>query len=53
MENVGESIPADWDDYVMEMRHWKEQTLQTVKQLGLALQRAKQVCDGRVKKLQF
>ena len=26
MENVGESIPADWDDYVMEMRSRMEKT---------------------------
>ena len=51
MENVGESIPANWDDYVMEMRDRMEKTFLTVRdQLGQAFQRAKQVNDGRVKK---
>ena len=53
-ENVGQYIPANWDDYVMEMRDRMEKIFQTVRdQLGQAFQRAKQVYDGRVKKLQF
>ena len=31
MENVGESIPADWDDYVMEMQCRMEQAFQKVR----------------------
>ena len=54
MENVGESIPANWDDYVTEMRDRMEKTFRIVRdQLGQAFQRAKQVYDGLVKKLQF
>ena len=54
MENVGESIPADRDNYVMEMRRRMEQPFQTVRgQLGQAFQKVKQVYDGRGKKLQF
>ena len=54
MENVGEAVPADWDDYVSERRSRKEQAFQTVRdQLGQAFQRANQAYDGRVKKLQF
>ena len=54
MENVGESIHTDWDDYVMEMRRRMKQAFRTVRdQLGQAFQRAKQVYDGRVKTLQF
>ena len=50
MENVSESIPANWDDYVTEMRDRMEKTFRIVRdQLGQALQRAKQVYDGRVK----
>ena len=29
MENVGEAVPADWDDYVSEMRSRIEQAFQT------------------------
>ena len=51
MENVGESIPTDWDDSVMEMRRWMEQAFQTVRdQLRQAFQRDKQVYDVCVKK---
>ena len=54
MEHVGKSIPANWDDYVMEMRDRMEKTFQNVRdQLGQAFQRAKQVYEGRAKKLQF
>ena len=54
MENVGEAVPADWDDYVTEMLSQVEQALQTDRdQLGQAFQRAIQAYDGRVKKLQF
>ena len=54
MKNVGESIPADWDDNVMEMQRRMEQAFQTVRdQLGQAIQRAKQIYDGCVKKIQF
>ena len=35
MENVGESIPTDWDDYVMEMRRRMKQAFRAVRgQLG-------------------
>ena len=54
MENLGETVPAVWDDYVTEMRSMMEQAFKTVRdQLGQAFQRAKQAYDGRVKKLQF
>ena len=54
METVGEAVPAEWDDYVTELRSMMERTFQTVRdQLDHAFQRAKQVYDGRVKKLQF
>ena len=53
METVGEAVPAEWDDYVTEVLSRMERTFQTVcDQLGQAFQRAKQVYDGRVKKLQ-
>ena len=42
MENVGEVIPADWNDYVTEMRGRMEQAFQTVRdQLSQAFERAK------------
>ena len=54
MECVGDAVPADWDDCVTEMWNRMEQAFQTVRDhLGQAFQRAKQVYDGRVKKLQF
>ena len=54
METVGEAVSAEWDDYVTEMRSRMKKTFQTVRDhLGQAFQRAKQVYDGRVKKLQF
>ena len=54
MENVGEVVPAAWDDYVTEIRSKMEQAFQTVRdQLGQAFQRAKQAYDSHVKKLQF
>ena len=54
METVGEAVPAEWDDYVTEVRSRMEKTFQTVRdQRGHAFQRAKQVYDGRVKRLQF
>ena len=54
MKNVDEAVPADWDDYVTEMRNRMEQAVKAVRdQLGQALQRAKQAYDGRDKKLQF
>ena len=49
MENVGEAISADLNNYVTKMRKRMEQTFQTVRnQLGQAFQRAKQAYDGRV-----
>ena len=30
MENVGEAVPADWDEYVTEMQSQTEQAFQTV-----------------------
>ena len=52
MENVGESIPANWDDYVMEMRDRMKKIFQTVRgHLGQAFQRDKQVYDGHVRSL--
>ena len=54
MENVGESIPANWDDYVTKMRDRMEKTFRIVRdQHGQAFQRAKHIYDERVKKLQF
>ena len=57
MENVGEAVPAVLDDYVTETRNRIEQAFKTLVvnkyQLGQALQRAKEACDGRIKKLQF
>ena len=54
MKTVGEAVPAEWDDYVTEVRSRMEKTFPTVRdQLDHALQRTKQVYDGRVKKLQF
>ena len=54
LENVGEAVPAVWDDYVRETRNRMEQAFKTVRdQFGQAFQRAKQAYDGRVKKLQF
>ena len=42
METVGEAVPAEWDDYVTEVRSRMEKTFQTVcDQLGHAFQRAK------------
>ena len=31
MENTGEAVPADWDDYVTEMRKRMKQAFQTVR----------------------
>ena len=31
IENVGEAVPADWDDYVTEMRNRMEQAFKTVR----------------------
>ena len=54
MENVGEAVPADLNDYVTEKRSRMDQVFQTVRdQLSQAFQRAKQVYKSRVKKLQF
>ena len=54
LETVGEAVLAEWDDYVTEVRSRMERIFQTVRdQLGHAFERAKQVYDGRVKKLQF
>ena len=54
LKTVGEAVPAEWDDYVTEVRSRMERTFQTVRdQLCHAFQRVKQVYDGRVKKLQF
>ena len=54
MQCVGDVVPADWNDYVVEMRDRMEKVFDTVReQLGQAFQRAKQAYDGRVKKLQF
>ena len=54
MKNVCEVIPADWNEYVTEMRSQMERAFQTVRgQLGQAFQRAKRTYDGRVKKLHF
>ena len=54
LQTIGEAVPAEWDDYVTELRSRMERTFQTARnQLGHAFQRAKQVYDGRVKKLQF
>ena len=54
METVDEAVPAEWDEYVTQVRSRMEKTFQTVRDhLGQAFQRAKQVYDGRVKKLQF
>ena len=54
MENIGESITVDWADYVMDMQRRMVQAFQTVRdQLGQTFQGAKQINDGRVKKLQF
>ena len=37
MKGVGEAVPADWNDYVTEMRNRMEQAFQTVRdQLGQA-----------------
>ena len=47
-------VPADWSDYVTEMRSQMKQAFQTVRdQLGQVFQRARQTYDGRVKKLHF
>ena len=49
METVGEAVPAEWDDYLTEVRNRIEKRFQTVRdQLGYAFQRAKQVYDGSV-----
>ena len=54
MKTVGEVVPAEWDDYMTKVRSRMDGPFQTVRdQLGQAFQRAKQVYDGRVKKLQF
>ena len=54
IENVGESTPTDWDDYVMKMRRRMEQAFRTFRdKLEQAFQRAKQGYDGRAKKLKF
>ena len=54
MANVGEAMPADWDDYVSKMRSRMEQAFQAVlDRLGQAFQRAKQAYDDRAKKLKF
>ena len=54
MENFDESIPANWDDYVTEMRDRTKKTFGNVRdQHRQAFQRAKQVYNGRVKKLKF
>ena len=54
MECVGDVVPADWNDYVVEMRNRIKKAFDTVReQLGQAFQRAKQTYDGHVKKLQF
>ena len=54
MDSVGETVPADWNDYVTEIQNTMEQAFRTVRdQLGQAFQRAKQAYDGRVKKRQF
>ena len=54
IESVGETVPADWDDYVTEMRNRMEQAFQAVRYLlGQAFQRANQAYDRRVKTLQF
>ena len=43
MENLGEAVPAVWDDYVTEMRSRMEQAFKTVRdQLDQAFQRATQ-----------
>ena len=31
MDSVGETVPADWDDYVTEMRSRMEQAFQAVR----------------------
>ena len=44
MKTIGEAVPAEWDDYVTEVRSTMKKTFQTVRdQLGHAFQRAKQV----------
>ena len=54
MENVGEAVPAVWDDYVTETRNRMEQAFKTVRdQLGQSFQRAKQAYDDHIKELQF
>ena len=54
MECVGDVVPADWNDYVIEIGNRMEKAFNTVReQLGQAFQRAKQAYDGRVRKLQF
>ena len=54
MECVGDVVPADWNDYVIEMRNRMEKAFNAVReQLGQAFQRAKQAYDGRVKKMNF
>ena len=54
METVGKAVPAEWDDYVTEVRSRMKRTFQTVRdQHGHAFQRAKQVYDIRVNKLHF
>ena len=52
MECVGDVVPTDWEDYVIEMRNRMEKAFNTCReQLGQAFQRAKQAYDGRVEKL--
>ena len=47
METVGEAVPAEWDDYVTEVRSKLERKFQTVRdRLGHTFQRSKQVYDG-------
>ena len=53
MENVGETVPAVWDDYVTETRNRMDQAFKTIRDLGQSFQRTKQAYDGRVNKLQF
>ena len=51
MECVGDVVPADCIDYVIEMRNRMAMAFNTVREQ--AFQRAKQAYDGRVKKLHF
>ena len=54
MENVGEAVPADWNDYITEMRSRMDQAFQTVRdQFGRPFRGLTRPTMAVSKKLQF